>query len=986
MSDRNLTYEVITRDVSAHDNVASTVRIPLWSGTQPIAALWFPAEFHTPDARARRMLVHWRTGAKALRFAEGDLLRFPEPQMALCEAQPGLALCLDRRGALTSAPLRPQDLQHGERRLDQIMLDQSMLDQSMPDESRHYEAVRASALRPLAMGVDLLLVHGARVLPLRQADGAPLDLSLWIDIDGYALHETYDCAVPLPPPKLSRLEGRDVRELLGDKIPPPSAERDAFLERLSAQANDDDRHRSGRGAEIGVAGSRERLRAIGQDWLGRIASRLLGGVAGAMSGGRGSAHGGSGASGVSARRAPVVPSRWREALTRLAIASRMSKLIGWRQGSYLRKMLQMFEDGDLQEALRHALPIDATGPMRGQAFSSPGRRSDLQLSNASDGGTHFGLPDELREHLRKLYRQSFERLDRAGKIDEALFVLAELLNAKQEALDYLERHQRHMQAAELALAWDMPSATIVRLLLLAGDWQRAVQVARRDADFAAAVAALETTKPELAVKLRLVWGEALAERGQWLTAMETVWPIPQARNLAMHWLQAAEAAGEVLSARALVRRAERLPDTLERYSERLLALSEPDAQADARYAMAEALLDVSAHNDATRAIASAILPALLADRAERRHDLSKAKLRKLLHLSDDPWLRADAPEVSVPQVAAKTPFWISNGNFTWSAPAVGLRPLYDVAALDDHRYLVALGEAGAAVIDRRGKTLQTYAVPAYGLAIGDSRTIALAVAPREALSRVSRLDLVHHTASDLGAIPIAFNAEAFDGIGWSVVSRDRILVIDSAKSLHDVLWHVGDLDGKIVLARHVPDYELYLIRRGDRFESWTYSVPGRRLISREQVEIGEDGPVLLLPARADRATARDRASSRSHRDRLRMASPSAKRSLAQTRRRGCACDRLPSVAPRHALRPAWRATRVLRLIPALGCEMHGRIRLARQRCAADPRNPRCAADLRSRRPHSGAQSRRHVAGCGFDALNAPKRRMDSSTRIPSRTR
>ncbi len=834
MPDRDNTHDVIGPDVIGHDVIGHdvmrnddetavrSVRIPLWSGMQPIAALWFPAEFHTPDSRAQRMLAHWRAGAKALRFADGDLLRFPEPQMGACESQPGLALCLDRRGALTSAPLRPQDIQHA-------------------------EGMRVSVVSPLAMGIDLLLVHGARVLPLRQADGVPLDLSQWIDIDGYALHETYDCSVALPPPKLSRLDGRDVRELLGDKIPPPSAERDAFLERLSARSNGSDHRRDRRGADIGVAGGRERLRAVGQDWLGRIASRLLGGVAGAMTNGQGSGRGSNNAHGVPARRAPIVPSRWREALTRLAIASRMSQLIGWRQGSYLRKMMQMFEDGDLQEALRHALPIDATGQTRGQAFSSPGRRSDLQLSNGSEGAAHFGLPDELREHLRKLYRQSFERLDRAGKIDEALFVLAELLNARQEALDYLERHQRHAQAAELALAWDMPSATIVRLLLLAGDWQRAVQVARRDGDFTAAVAALEKTKPELAIKLRLLWGEALAERGQWLTAMETVWPIPQARNLAMHWLQAAEAAGEVLSARALVRRAEHLPDTLERYRERLLALSEPDAQADARYAVAEALLDASTHNHATRAIASAILPALLADRADRRHNLSKAKLRKLLHLSDDPWLRADAPEVSAPQVAAKTPFWVSNGGFTWSAPAVGLRPLYDVAALDDHRYLLALGEAGAAVIDRRGKTLQSYPVPAYRLAIGDSRTIALAVAPRETLSRVSRLDLVHRTASDLGAMPIAFSAQAFDGIGWSVVSRDRILVIDAAKSLDDVLWHVGDLAGRIVLARHIPDYELYLIRNRGRFESWTYSIPSRRLISREDVEISEDDPVLLYP-------------------------------------------------------------------------------------------------------------------------------------------
>jgi tetratricopeptide (TPR) repeat protein len=832
MHNRTPAPDAIARAVVDHDTTPHTdtsVRVPLWSGVQPIAALWFAAELHTPEIRAQRMLAHWRTGAKALRFAEGDLLRFPEPRMAACETQPGLALCLDKRGTLTSALLRIEDL-------------------------RSDDGVRALSTRPNVPGFyDVLLVHGARVLSLRQADGVLLDLSQWIDIEDYALHDTFDCSATLPTPDASRLAGRSVRDLLGEKIPPPSRERDAFLERLSEQAQGGrdtaGRTTRGRSADIGVGGATERLRAVGQDWLGRIISSVFGGLAavGDATGTGGRATTNNGAGGLRQRQGPVAPSRWRDTLARLAIASRMSRLIGWRQGSYLRKMLQMFEDGDLQEALRHALPIDATGPSRGQAFSAPGRRADLRLSGASDVGTDIGLPDALREHLRTVYRQSFERLDRAGKIDEALFVLAELLNAKQEALDYLERHQRFAQAAELALAWDMPSATIVRLLLLAGDWERAVQVARRDGDFAAAISALEKTKPELAIKLRLAWGEALAERGQWLMAMETVWPIAQARNLAMHWLQAAEAAGETLSARALVRRAEHLPDTLERYGERLLALGEPEHHADARYAVADALLDVSKHNAATRAVASAILPALLADRAERRHDLSKAKLRKLLHLSEDPWLRADAPDVAVPHVAAKASFWLGNGGLRWDAPAVGLRTIYDVAVLDDHRYLVALGEAGAAVIDRRGRTIQGYAVPAYALAIGDSRNIALTVAPREALSRVSRLDLVHHTASDLGAIPIAFCANAFDGIGWSLVSRDRILVIDAAKSLQDVLWHVGDLPGPIVIARHSPTNELYLIRSGDAFEAWTYALPGRRLISRDRVEIRDDAPVMLYP-------------------------------------------------------------------------------------------------------------------------------------------
>lgn len=800
----------------------ANVRVPLWRGVQPVVALWFRADAATDDssqadARAARMLAHWRTGAKALRFPEGDLLRYPAPRWLDCDTLPALALCLDARGALTSAPLRP-------------------------DERRAHDGNASHEMHTLAASdADLLIVVGARVLALRQADGAPLDLSRWIDVDDYALREPFDCSAAVPMPDASKLVGRQVRELLGDKIPPPSAERDAFLERLSGR---------GRGAEdkgrIGASG--ERMRAVGQDWLGRFAARWLGGFAalGAAAGGIGQGGQGSNASGLHERQRPVAPSRWRDALTRLAIASRMSRLIGWRHGAYLRKMLRMFEDGDLHEALRHALPIDATGQTRGQAFSAPGRRDDLRLSGASDIGTNIGLPDELREHLRTVYRQTFERLDRAGKIDEALFVLAELLNARQEALDYLERHGRHAQAAELALAWDMPPTTIVRLLLLAGDFERAVQAARRDGEFAGVVAALEKDQPALAIKLRLAWGESLAERGQWLAAMDAVWPVPEARDLAFHWLRMAESAGETLSARALVRRAERFPDTLERYGERLLALANPERETDARRAMAEALLETNAHNAATRAVASAILPALIADRAESRHDLSKARLKRLLHLADDPWLNADAPELSVPVLKNRIDLWDGFGDLRWDAPAAGLRTIHDVAALDDHRYLIALGEAGAAVVDRGGRTLRRYDVPAYALTIGDSRNIALAVAPREHVSRVSRLDLVRHSVVDLGALPITAHADTFDGIAWSLVSRDRILVVDTAKSLQDALWHVGDLPGPIVQTRYLQTQEIHLIRSGEAFEMWVYQLPGRRLLSRDTVHLEEGHGVALI--------------------------------------------------------------------------------------------------------------------------------------------
>ncbi len=790
------------------DDAHGAVRLPLWSGMQPVAALWFDAARLPAEARARRMLACWRTGAQALRFADGDLLRFPQPWLGDCASLPGLALRSVDDGAsgrvvLTSAPLSADEL---------------------------------AAQR----GFDLILVRGAQAAGLRMSDGAALDLSAWVEIGDYALHDTFDCSVAQKALSMPPLQGRDVREVLGSRIPPPSAERDDFLKRMiAANAGHND---GGRGGLPQAHG-----RGIGGALLGRLAG-WFGVAAQSLAG---NAASGGGQYGIAQRRGPQRPSAWREALARVAIASRVSRLIGWRQGAYLRRMMKLFDEGDLGEALRHALPIDSTGQSLGQSFGTPGRRGDLRLGGGGNS-VDMHLGEELQQHLRAMYRQTFERLDRQGRVDEAVFVLGELLNARQECLDYLERHGRHMQAAELALAWDMPTATIVRLLVLGGDWTRAVQVARRDGRFGDAVAALEKQHPDMAVKLRLLWGEALADRGDWLAAADAVWPVPQARNLAIEWLRIAEDAGAALSARALVRRAERLPDTLDRYGERILALAEPgdgeqaEVAAAARSALADALLDAPKRNAAVAAIANALLPAIAADRAAGRNALSKTQLNKLLGLGGDPYLKADLPVWSLPPVATRPGLWARKTPAEIAAPAAGLTAIRDVVPLGERRYLIALGEAGVIVVDAHGKTLQRYPVPADSLVLADNGNIALAVARRESLSRVSRLDLLRHVATDLGSLRLDAHALHFDGAAWSVIADNRILVIDTAKSLRDVVWHVGDLPGRLVGVRYTPSNEFYLLDTASGLEAWNYTLPTRRLVQRDPVKVEPGLPMLLV--------------------------------------------------------------------------------------------------------------------------------------------
>ncbi|MBL8261132.1 MAG: hypothetical protein JNM58_01810 [Xanthomonadaceae bacterium] len=757
------------------------VRHPLLSGTQRVAALWFDAERLPEAVRAQRILSAWRTGAQALRFAEGDLLRFPADVTLRCADAPGEALCRFDGDRLGSAPL-----------------------------SRAERADIGDA--------DLVIVRNARTHGLRLRDGIALDPSRWIDTGEYTLHDTYDCSDPTPPIRVGALEGKSARTVFGDKVPGAAPEREGLMRAFAAlRGNARDAQGGRQGSGSGVAG-----------WLAGAAAK----AAQALQP-RGSA--------------PARPSALREAMTRLALATRVSSLIGRKQAAYLQRMMRHFDDGDLNEALRHAIPLNGSGPSLGQAFSTPGRRDSLNFSQGVGGSYDIHVPDDLQTHLQRVYRQAFERLDKLGRIDEAAFVLAELLNARQECLDYLERHGRARQAADLALGWDMPVATCTRLLLLGGDWSRAVLLARRENAFAAVVPQLEKKDPALALKLRIAWGETLADQGEWLAAVDAVWPVPQARNLAIEWLRTAERAGETLSARALVRRAALLPDTLDDYRERIEALSDPATGPDVRDAVARALLDAAASSDALSEMALRILPALAADRAESLNNLDAAQLQRLLTRANDPALAADVPAWRTPQASTTTSHWTTAATAPWSAPAAGLHAIEDAVPLPRRRYLVALGESGLAVIDQNGRALHRYPVPCHRIVIADNGAIALAVAGREQAVRVTRIDLDRQAATDLGTLVLQHFAPRFDGIGWSIVADGRILVLDTAKSLREVLWHVGDLPGPVVASRHTASHELHLIRSGNIFQLWSYALPARKMIARDMVQPDPERRLLLVP-------------------------------------------------------------------------------------------------------------------------------------------
>lgn len=846
-----------------HAPAAAQVHRPVLQGRQPVAGLWWPSDWFSEAERAQRIVQAWRAGAVALRFEQGDLLRYPTAEEQACEGLPGWPL-RQEGGALCSAALD-------------------------------------AAERARLPAADLWIVLGGEVLSLQFDQGTALDPALWISLHGPALQDTYDCREALPEPVVLAPEARSMREVLGGKVPPASAEQAAFREALARaaqrgkavgtpqRASTAQPHRLaitlpatlkrvlwtvGLMAALAVLPAllRDVLSAVAEGegltvllWLAgfcallwllrRIARAVLHAPAAPGSAGPGSATGAASGSAdrkptLAARRGRVVPQRWREWLARLAYSTQLGRLMGRQHAAYMRRMLELFDRGDLDEALRHAIPLgDEQAGSLGQAFGALAPRRSLQLSGPLSASTSLDFGSNLQEHLRQLYRRSFERLDREGRIDEAVFVLAELLNARQEALDYLERHERYAQAAELALAWDRPADVIVRLHCLAGDWQRALAVARRDNAFANAVLQLEKKWPDAAHRLRAEWGEALAQKGEWLAAVDAVWPAKTLRERAGAWLLAAESAGGELAARALVQRAVLMPDTIAVHSDRLLNLRDDRSLHRERAALARALLQAAGHGEASRALAALVAGPLLADQAEGHGGFAKAELQKLVTLSGDAMLQADMPASGWPAAQART-LGSREQPLTCNAPTAGAHAILDAVPLEGRRYLLALGEAGAAIVDAEGRVLTRFAIPVQRLVMAGSRQMALAIARRDRVWRVSRLDLAQRRISDLGQCELDAFATEFDGIGWTVGRSNRLQVLDTGRSLHDVLWQVSDLPGPVLAIQSSGNVEHAVVGDGPgQYALWRYELPQRRLFSREPLPQQEsDGIGLLHPS------------------------------------------------------------------------------------------------------------------------------------------
>ena len=230
-----------------------------------------------------------------------------------------------------------------------------------------------------------------------------------------------------------------------------------------------------------------------------------------------------------------------------------------------------------------------------------------------------------------------------------------------------------------------------------------------------------------------------------------------------------------------------------------------------------------------------------------RNDFDKKTLSTLLALCDDQALQADLPQLTV---AGATP---ASGLGGRAEPLLihlterGLLAIHDARRLPDGHYLLALGEAGVVRIDRQGRTLARFAVPATRLVMAAGSQRALALVPRDRMWRVSRIDLIARKVSDWIIAPLRFWADHYDGLLWNAVIDNRLAAIDTSADQLSVSWQVADLPGRVIAFLEERGTQTLLLSTPHDIQQWRYQLPARRLTQRDSFAHPHGKVLALLP-------------------------------------------------------------------------------------------------------------------------------------------
>ncbi len=808
----------------------------LLRGSVLVAAVHIDTEIIGAASARRRLLAAWTRGTDVRCLGAGWLLVWPVPRRMRTFLAPGMPF--ERRG----------------RSLFAVDVDE-----------------RTAKSLDLPVDAVVRLVGGALVfdeLPSLPRE----DPSAWLDVEGYDMAIVDPLALPPLPPSMTvpQVAPLDLRERLslpadpeadrvaaslvhGPASPAPGPSMRARLRSLMASLARlwPSSHRASRSIARSGAPSGDTARpglgnlvVFAVSIVRRVLASLVGGSS--RSDRRGPSEGAS-----SLRLA------WNRIVGRFLLLTRLSSLIGVQHARYLARVMRSFEEGDLEAALRQAVPLGQDGrPSELLSWATRRPRASLAISAFGLSTTSaVAIGTELFQTLTRLYREAHQRLDSAGRIDEAAFVLAELLRANEEAVAFLERHGRLRLAAELAEGRDLAPGLQVRQWFLAGETARALEIAWRHEAFADAIVRLERSgKHDVSATLRLRWADCLASAGHYAAAVDAVWPIAGARELALRWIGLAIEQGGPAGARMLARRLQLEPAAFEdirRAAESLLSDDSVEllpARAAFAYELGKLLPSAL-----TSTMARPAVRAMVRDIELHGGDSSAAggkAIRQLVELSGGT-IAADLPPLDQgvgADLRSRTPPLL----LEWSRTDTGRLAAEDLAFLPDGRLVLALGELGVRVLSREGRSVADIDQPASHLVISDRGDRAIGLVPRGEVWRLAQLDLAERRGRSWCEARLSTFARDYDGRCWFVAGDDFIHAIDvpGSEGGHlDGPWRVGDV--RVGSIRRVEKGLQLLVRATGAPELWVYETPSLKLRRREAISAIEakEHPVVLADGR-----------------------------------------------------------------------------------------------------------------------------------------
>ncbi len=476
-------------------------------------------------------------------------------------------------------------------------------------------------------------------------------------------------------------------------------------------------------------------------------------------------------------------SRLRGWLREKLVRSQVQRALGADQAGYLDRMIEMFRQGDLDAALRHAIPLGGPrapdAPHQPLTWETPRARDALAIQLAPTTHATATGGDSLHALLRMLYRDAAKALEAEGRIDEAAFTLAELLREPGEAVALLERHGRLRLAAELAETARLAPELRTRQWLLAGDPSRALAVMRLHGSFAAVLTSLKDN-PTGVDALRTLWSRHLASVGDLAAAVQVGAPVAALADEVDAWGSALLALGGTAAHRVLARRLSQHPERFAALRSHLDAMADADGpEALSQRANFAALAVAEPWSEGLALAARLLVRPQCRDAARTNDPADLQALQTLLNLARDPVLRADVPTwptfARMPLASRPEPW-----RHTIDAADTGPTALYDaVFARAQGTMLLALGESGASLRDRDGRERARYDAPTHAIVWSDHGDRALLLGARGAGWMLSRLDLLAGRCTAWGECTLDAFASDYDGDGWLVGQRGEVLLLDA---------------------------------------------------------------------------------------------------------------------------------------------------------------------------------------------------------------